>query len=430
MTPRLRGRLLLAASIPRLPSAIALAALVSCSDSATAPPTPRPSPQPPVFTNATEPHVVTMIRTLDVEARDGSPAIHETLRRPLRSTTRLAREQTYARPASQSNFEFDIAKLPIPPVSLPARYERALCNNQRDWTRTTPSGGRSANEIEMSGRGDGPATRIRILNQGRVVATVERDWRRTPIAWQLIRQVTSGSDGYRDVITFERAAASSDANRPLPHVACSPVPPGSSGTDRPRGNYAPRRNGEPMPLSLSQETLSYLGDDCGGDVGGADRCFDKQQAVYDADAVLIAAATTMTWLCKPPAVLTGAPCVGAFAAYMVAVWKLYSAQEALNHCRAQPAATCACTPRLSEAAGSNSDMFPELTYESTRGANIPGVALSSSCSGDGSPGGSSGSGSGGSSGGYSVCRWEDWEISYDGGATWSYWGTFWTCRTN
>jgi hypothetical protein len=37
-------------------------------------------------------------------------------------------------------------------------------------------------------------------------------------------------------------------------------------------------------------------------------------------------------------------------------------------------------------------------------------------------------GSGGTGGGTGEdCQWEDWEISYDGGMTWEYWGTYWVC---
>ena len=43
-----------------------------------------------------------------------------------------------------------------------------------------------------------------------------------------------------------------------------------------------------------------------------------------------------------------------------------------------------------------------------------------------SGGGSAGDGSG-SGGGSSQCGMVVWEISYDGGSTWQYWGTFWTC---
>ena len=39
---------------------------------------------------------------------------------------------------------------------------------------------------------------------------------------------------------------------------------------------------------------------------------------------------------------------------------------------------------------------------------------------------SSSYGYGGGGGGF--CSYEVWEISYDGGSTWQYWGTFWTCQ--
>ena len=48
--------------------------------------------------------------------------------------------------------------------------------------------------------------------------------------------------------------------------------------------------------------------------------------------------------------------------------------------------------------------------------------------GGGGDGGGYGGGAGGGGGGGGSCSYEVWEISYDGGSSWEYWGTFWTCQ--
>jgi hypothetical protein len=48
--------------------------------------------------------------------------------------------------------------------------------------------------------------------------------------------------------------------------------------------------------------------------------------------------------------------------------------------------------------------------------------------GGGGYGGGGYGGGGGGGGGGGSCGYEVWEISYDGGSSWGYWGTFWTCE--
>jgi hypothetical protein len=48
--------------------------------------------------------------------------------------------------------------------------------------------------------------------------------------------------------------------------------------------------------------------------------------------------------------------------------------------------------------------------------------------GGGGGGGGGDIGGGGGGGGGGSCGYEVWEISYDGGSSWDYWGTFWTCQ--
>ena len=402
----------------------ALAALVvACGENVTAPSASR-TPTIPV---AATPDVIVVERTTDIAAHDGVAAVHQTSKQTLRGQVRVRQEQLSGAAASV-NARLDVAHLPRPSISLPARYETAICSALPGWTQTIKAAVGTGSDLEMTGVGDAPASTLRVVQDGRTVSTVERTWVRTPISWQLERQVTTTADGrYRDVVTYQHLTATRQSvNNALPVATCA-TPLSSAKATSPsvasRSYYAPRVS---SLLSPPTGASSYFGDGC-SDYYGGDPCYDKQIEVYAAEAVLAATGTAMTYACLVVEPVVVAACVTATTVYSVAYANLFFARAKLNNCRAEQAAKkCGCGTAAYSlgTAGTNGGLSKSVSPGTTGTIGAP--KTSPSYLGDGCY---DGGGYGGGGGGGSSCGYEVWEISYDGGQTWQYWGTFWTCYT-
>jgi hypothetical protein len=399
--------------------------VVSCGENVTAPEI-RATAQP----SLRDPVVVVMDRTTDIAAHDGVAAVHREFTETLTGQLRVASGAQPFAPSTRTQPAVDIAHLPRPSLALPARYETAMCSALPRWAQTMRTNVSPGGSVEMAGVGDAPASTLRIVENGKVVATVERTWVRTPRSWQLERQVTTSADGrYRDVVTYRRQTPAGQAViSAIPIAMCVPAASGavSSPATASRSYYAPRGDALRSGTLSAPDASRMYGDDCRDTSSGIDKCYDKQLDVYRADVALVVAATAVTAACVTPVVVVVVPCVTATAAYAGAVAALAITQASLEHCRAVEAAKPPCTCKL------------EVSFSRGSAGALRAPAPLAMIDGDGSLGGSSdcspdggafptGRSSGSSGSGNPGCAWMEWEISFDGGVTWSYWGTFWTC---
>jgi hypothetical protein len=86
--------------------------------------------------------------------------------------------------------------------------------------------------------------------------------------------------------------------------------------------------------------------------------------------------------------------------------------------------TCIPLVLAAQAALASADIFLGIAIADYYNCKHP----PSSTYGYGGGGGGGYGGGGGGGGGGGSCSYEVWEISYDGGSSWQYWGTFYTCQ--
>jgi hypothetical protein len=226
----------------------------------------------------------------------------------------------------------------------------------------------------------------------------------------LSKQVTTSADNrFRDEVTYEhQSPEGKHIDRAIPFVACANnfsfalSPQSASHTF-----YAPHTSSLASRLfPLSEGTVNYS-------CGSADDCFYYQNAVYAADAALVSTAGAAAIACIWMAIVVPPACAAALLAYGASVTALYLAQRALNHCLGQAEelrmpegiAVAGIAGSSSSAAGSSRMLgtSPKLVAD---------------CSGGGGSGGVS----------QTRCHNEIWEISYDGGVTWSHFVTTVVCE--
>jgi hypothetical protein len=394
---------------------LALVALtVSCGDVPTAP---SPEVRP-------EPDFIVVTHTTDIAAHGSAAAVHrvteDTLRGEVRSAKvpRVAIGATAPSPRSAPVIDpndFDASRLPTPSISFPARFETAMCGGLPTYS-LIESGPQPGTTIEMTGTGDAPPSSLTLVQAGRVVATVERSWIRTSHAWQMSRQVTTAAEGkYRDVVTYQhRTAHGASATNAIPVASCSapPLASGMSAATASRGYYAPRM----MPPAGVSRDYGVCTDDA--DYYSIDPCFDKRLDVYKADAALVVASAAAAAACLIPEPATPVACTLAGAAYLTAVANLKFAQMSLDNCRAQAAAKkCSCVNQTVRVPSGTTGFIPTPSLDCSVDDPWGDAISSSSVIGPQDLSGPN-------------CNWEVWEISYDGGQTWSYYGTFWVCYAN
>ena len=377
---------------------------VSCSENLAAPGT------PPVAPRAGEPAVaadiIIMERTTTDAADAGRAAVVHASRQVLTPQLQIARGEMGIR-SSVSSPPPSFDGLPRPPLALPARRETAMCSELPTWTqRTTGADGR---DLILTGHGDAPASSIKVMQGDGSVWNVERSWTRTATTWQLDRQVTTGARGYRDVVTYRHQTPSGRlANNALPRIACT-TPARLAGMPSnaiSKGLYAPHAG--------ALNTILFPGTDgaslsCGSGVG--EDCYTKQITLYKDDIAIVVTATTVALACSPPAVLTAVPCIAATAAYLAAVANLALDKLAYQHCleqQSKPTPVALVSPGATNGIGAGPGSGAARTSISLTGAT-------------GSVLGDCGAIQG------TICHWDVWEISYDGGVTWEYFDTFLVC---
>jgi hypothetical protein len=402
--------------------------LVSCGGEITAPPV-----TGPLASAVPDPDVIVVERTTDIAAHDGIAAVHRTSREVLNGQLRVTARGAGLLQADEPASVVDAAHLPRPPISLPAQHERALCRAWPRWTRSmsvSPLG----TSAELTGSGDAPASTLTVVREGTTIATVERSWVRTSDSWRLQRQVVTSADGrFRDVVTYRHLTpdgrATTDALPVADCVASTLDAPGS--VRESRSYYAPRGVPAAHQDALNPHAPSFMFNDCTG-IEDGQPCFDKKLDVYKADAALVVASTAVAGACLVPQPIVPMTCTLAVAAYGAAVLNLKFAVMSLANCRAEQAERTGSSLLSRQQIGTAAlAAAPEGSHSTARRAILTAPPRSDygDCDGYGGSGGD-GSGGGGTGGGTgSACSWQDWEISYDGGVTWEYWGTFWTCIT-
>lgn len=378
--------------------------VVACSENLTAP-VKAPAPPNPGSTPVAA-DIVVMERTTTDAADEGQVAVVHRSRKVLTPYLRKSVGDVDAR-ASAAAQSVALDGLPLPPLSLPARRESAMCSSLPTWSDRTR--GVSGREVLLTGTGDAPASLIKVPQADGSLWTIERSWTRTATSWQLDRQVTTGARGYRDVVTYRHETpAGKVTSNALPSARCI-TPPSLAGmpsSAMSRSLYAPH------PGALSAVLFPSSGGtllSCDG--GGSDDCYDKQLSVYRDDIAIVVTATAMAFACAPPAVILAGPCVLATTGYLAAVAALKFDMMSLQHCLEQPSKP---TPVSLLTPGATS-----LREASMLGA-AP-VALASR-----TPVGARTLGDCGSLTS-EHCHWDVWEISYDGGETWQYFDTFLIC---
>lgn len=380
--------------------------LASCSDTLTQPGE-RPSAKEPVPAPVT-PDVVIMERTI-TDASDGTsaPLIHSS-REVLTATVRLAGHGADVRAFTPPTGGANIPRtLPRPPLSLPARRELAMCNALPAWMER--SRGANGQETIISGVGDAPASSIRIVQSDGSAWTIERHWTRATTSWQLDRQVTTGTRGFRDVVSYHHQDAKGQpVDNAIPTTSCT----GQQRLEGQASLAASRTFYAPYSPTLYAKLVPGAGvfedDACVNDP--SDPCFDKRITVMKDELTVAAAAIGVGVACISPAVITVGPCALAMTAYYLALGNLVldqlSYQNCLNENRYR-------TPQLFIGANSPSSVAPPGGTRSLA-MRAPTVAAVGSCGGSDPTAGTH-------------CRWDVWEISYDGGETWSIFGSFLIC---
>ena len=401
---------------------VALAALViSCGENPAAPSVAR-RPAIPLLLN---PDIVVMERTTDILAHDGVAAVHlsstETLTGQVRAAPQRQLPRAVAHPAVSTGVAYELR----PPISLPARYETAMCSALPEWRQTLRADVSNGGSADLVGVGDAPASIAYIMQDGRAVATVEWTWVRTSISWQLVRQTTTTVDGrYRDVVKYEhRTASGQTVHNALPMASCvTPRSATVTSSAMASRNYYPRPDlGFLAVIPAAQRPLG-LGDSCYE--GGYDPCFGKQMDVYRAYVAIAIAATAVTIACLPPAVVLAAPCGIAVTAYLATVAYAAIAQAELNNCRQEQADRRNGIWLSSVTTGAIGTLGVSVPRGTAGVTGVPRTFAIDACNDDGSAGTYWNGGTAQPS-----CGYEAWEVSYDGGMTWQYLGTFWVCNS-
>lgn len=354
--------------------------------------------------------VVIMHRSTLVAAHDGVGKVNRNFTEKISGQIRVRGKDDSPLPGT-ARADFTAGVLPRPVVSLPARTETGMCTALPSWSRVEKIG--ASGNATISGVGDAPASHLTIVAADGTVLTVERTWVRTSRTWQLAKQTTTTSGNrFRDEVVYEHQSVSGErVDRALPLVACGDARgPGLLSDKAYRGFYSPHVSSLASRLfPLSEGATAYSCGDSGDD------CWTQQNAVYTADVALVATATVAAYACSAVAVIVPAACLAAGVAWAAAVANLALAQRALNHCLyvlSLPKAVALRAPEWVPMA--NSLALGDMT---SRASRLPDLQpeLFADCSG-------------GDAGGTIQCHSEEWEISYDGGATWSYLTTLQVCE--
>ncbi|MDQ2667861.1 MAG: hypothetical protein M3Z05_17860 [Gemmatimonadota bacterium] len=378
---------------------------VACSENLTQPHERTPVIKAPAWQPS--PDVVIMERTTTSASVNGDPPTVVTSRQVLTPQTRVAGRtltvRAFAAPTTAKS-----AGLPLPTLSLPARREVAICNALPSWTeRTRGADGRG---IVLTGVGDAPASTIKVTQADGSVVSIERSWTRTTSTWQLDRQVTSGAKGFRDVVSYQHQNAAGKAlNNAIPSSTCTGQQAlvGQASVTASRSFYAPYS--ATLYAKLVPGAGVFADEGCWGYNG--DPCFDKRMSIYRDEIGVASALVAVTVACVTPVVVTVGPCALALTAYAAAVGylgiDLASYQNCLDNQRS----------RLPEELVGASAARSAL--DSTGGHSLaslsPHIVAVSNC------------GSSGSTAAPPSCRWDTYEISYDGGETWYFWASFLIC---
>jgi len=391
----------------------ALALLISCTDNQdiTAPLTRSPATS---LTNAHKAAVVSdvviMHRSTYIAAHDGVPKVNKNITERITGTVRVAgKSDSSDKAPSQPDFASGV--LPRPVVALPARTETAMCSSLPAWSHgeEATAGGR----MKSSGVGDAPASLVNVVTADGTVLTVERTWTRTANTWELSRQVTTSADNrFRDEVTYEHQSEEGKRiDRAIPRIACAnnfsfALSPQSAS----HSFYAAHSSTSTLASRLFPLSEAPASSSC-----GVDDCFYYQNAVYAADAALVSTSGAAAIACVWMAVVVPPACAAALVAYTASVAALYLAQRALKHCLGQ--AEELRMPEGIAVAGMVGSGSPAASLSRMLGTPPKLIA---DCTGSG------GGGSGGGS--QTRCHNEVWEISYDGGVTWSYFATTDVCE--
>jgi hypothetical protein len=302
-------------------------------------------------------------------------------------------------------------------LSQPARYASVLCNDTRKWTRRVAL--QDGMSVLMEGAGDSPALRNVVYKNGKVAMIREMKWVRTRSAWKIASISQSTPDGavVQEISLRESGIARFDGNgidessQVATRVQCSPEELGARVSLTGRATPS-------VPRAMSQaksEEVFLSASACSWSANCEDEYEDWTDALEDLGAAHTAvglACGALAWSMYGGGLGFAVPPVGFFlsagclAAIGIEVLLFRRAERERNQYWA-----CMRDKNINQSRVVN-----------TPSSQAGGISLSVNDACD--DWFDSGSGNGGATGGASDfvvfnCHGETWEISFDGGASWS-----------
>lgn len=329
----------------RMTMRLAVVAMAAgCTESVTAPPA-SDAPASP-FTVAPTAQTAVLHRTIEMDPVEGSGP------RLVRRQTIVQRlgedvdRQPDPRAGAGRISSAEEVSSPTMVLSLPANLMGSSCGGEAAWTRTQRNDAFPGAVVVATGAGDAPATLIRVVRDGKTIATVARSWVRMARSWELTRQETSmPARNYRDLVEVERTAPTGTAAwSALPSFSCT----AKDSATRARLDEAIHPLGLNPSSSARTSVLAAPAprriEECVSD-GNGDECADERDKLHAADIAVVTSSITLALKCAVPNPFTATACYVAVTAYAAAVAADRVAQRALARCIARQEAkkkACYC----------------------------------------------------------------------------------------
>lgn len=321
-----------------------VAVAASCTENVTAPPV-SDAPANPV-TVAPTAETAVLHRTIEMDPVGGSGP------RLVRRQTIVQRlgedvdRQPDPRPGAERISSAEEVSSPTMVLSLPANLMGSSCGGEAAWTRTQRNDAFPGAIVVATGAGDAPATLIRVVRDGKTIATVARSWVRMARSWELTRQETTmPARNYRDLVEVERRAPTGTAPwSSLPSLSCT----AKDSATRARLDEAIHPLGLNPSSSARTSVLAAPAprriEECVSD-GNDDECADQRDRLHAADIAVVVASINVALSCSLPNPFKIDQCAKSVTAYLATVALDKIAQRALARCIAEQEAkkkACYC----------------------------------------------------------------------------------------
>jgi hypothetical protein len=281
-----------------------------------------------------------------------------------------------------------------------------LCKDERKWTQRFASA--DGTTLIMEGIGDAPVHRTQLVRDGKLLMTEEFRWVRRRSEWQMVRHTTSDPTNsiVEEVSVIHPRSenwsgfASSSLNAEVVRVGCG----ASNASAAP---VSTRRYRAQIPNGIGSGALgAEVSLDCADPTG---RCETQNSAMKSAARKVNILVLVTILVCLIPEPAEPAACVAAGGALAIAQVDYNDAKAAYDTCIASGTPPGGATPILSVATAQTLSLSIAGSWPNSAKADVSSVQLTCGDSGGGGYGGGSGQVS---------CHIENWEISYDSGATW------------